>query len=109
MLNENFFIPATVEERPITLDDGTVHVLHFRHLDVATFELFAMQTASRDDTVASHAAARLVVAGLCTPDGKPALKLEDAIRIKRPVFRRIFDALLDVNSYGKKAADEGNL
>lgn len=100
MINEKIFIPATVEEREIELDDGSKATFHFRHLEVTHFELFAMQTNSKDEEVAARAAAVLLAAGLCTADGKPALTLEQVVRIKRSVFQRMFRALLEVNEYG---------
>lgn len=102
MIDPKIFIPATVEERQVELGDGTKATFHFRHLEVTHFELFAMQSSSKDEAVAAKAAAVLVAAGLCTDDGKPALTLEQVVRIKRPVFQQMFRALLDVNEYGTK-------
>lgn len=106
MLGEKFYIPTTVEERAIKLGDGTEEVLFFRHLENTAFELFAMQSASGDEDVASKASARLLVAGLCDSEGKPVITIEQAVRIKRPIMQRMVAALLDVNGYGKAAADK---
>lgn len=105
MIDPSLFIPSTVESREIELADKTKHTLFFRHLGVQAWERFAMQSHSHDEEVASLAAARLLAEGLCDEAGKPALKLEDVLRLKRSVFRRMFSALLEVNSYTAAGAD----
>lgn len=104
MLDASLFISDKVESREIKLADGSSHQLHFRHLPVQQWELFALQSNSHDETVSSLAAARLVAAGLCDEAGKPALTLEQVCQLKRPVFRRIFEALLSVNAYTRAGA-----
>lgn len=103
MLDERFFISTTLEEREVTLVDGSKAVLHFRHLPNTDFERYAMWSKSADEDIAASAAARLISVGLCEPDGKPALTLEQAVRLKRPVMMQMLTALLDVNGYGKSA------
>jgi hypothetical protein len=100
MLSDKFFISATVEERTVELADGSKEVLFFRHLPNTDFERYAIWANSRDEDVQANAAARLLVLGLCEPDGKPAITLEQAVRIKRPVMLKMFRALLEVNEYG---------
>jgi hypothetical protein len=103
MLSDKFFISAKLEERPIELGDGSTEVLFFKHLPNTAFERYAIWCNSADEDVVARASARLLVLGLCEPDGKPAVTLEDAERIKRPVMQRLVRALLEVNGYGKPA------
>lgn len=103
-MDASWFVPPEVEEKKVRLGDGSEHVLHFRHLPNTDFEAYAMQVNSADPEVAGAAAARLVAKGLCEPTGKPALPFERVVMLKRPVFRAIFQALLEVNTYGEGKA-----
>ena len=107
MLNDKFFISDTIEEKTVELADGSKEVLFFKHLPNTDFERYAIWTGSRDEDVQANAAARLLVLGLCEPDGRPAVTLEQAIRIKRPVMLRMFRALMEVNAYGTEKPGNG--
>jgi len=102
MLDNKFFISDEVEERSIEMGDGSVEVLHFKHLSNTALERYAIWLSSADEDVIATASARLVALGLCEPDGKTTLSVEQAERIKRPVMQRIVKALLEVNGYGKQ-------
>lgn len=107
-MDASWFVPPEVEEKTVRLGDGSEHVLHFRHLPNTDFETYAMQVNSADPEVAGAAAARLLAKGLCDANGKPALPFERVIMLKRPVFRSMFAALLEVNTYGEaKVAELG--
>lgn len=108
MLSDKFFISDRIEEREIELGDGTKEVLFFKHLPNTAFERYAIWCSSSDEDVVATASARLLVLGLCGPDGQPAITLEQAERIKRPVMQRLVRALLEVNGYGKAAPAAGN-
>lgn len=99
-MDASWFVPPELEEKKVRLADGSEHVLHFRHLPNTDFEAYAMQVNSADPEVAGGAAARLVAKGFCDAQGKPALSYERVVMLKRPVFRAIFQALLEVNTYG---------
>lgn len=105
-MDQSWFVPPELEEKKVRLSDGSEHVMHFRHLPNTDFETYAMQVNSADPEVAGAAAARLLAKGLCNPDGKPALTFERVIMLKRPVFRAMFGALLEVNTYGEAKSDE---
>lgn len=102
-LPADWLIPTEIESRPVKLADGSTHELSFRHLTVDVFETYARQVASRDEAVSSRAAAVLLAAGFVDENGEPVGTADDLLRLKRPVFRALFDALLDVNTYGEKA------
>lgn len=103
MLNEQFYISETIHEKEIELADGSKHVLHFKELPNTAFEKYAMWCSSADEDVVASASARLLAMGLCDADGKPAVTVEQAERIKRPVMQRMVKTLLDVNGYGAPA------
>lgn len=108
MLSKALFISDKVEERTIELADGTVEVVHFKHLTSTQFELYALWSNSADENVVATATARLLVVGVCEPDGTPALDLANAEKLKRPVMQRLLRALLEVNGYfnGKKTGKD---
>lgn len=110
MLNDKFYVSDKLEERTVELGDGTTEVLHFRHLSNVDFERYALWTNSADEDVLARAHSRLLVLGLSDPDGKPAVTIEQAERIKRPIMQRLITHLLEVNGYGKAApkAEAGN-
>jgi hypothetical protein len=108
MLSDKFFISEQIEERSIELDDGSTEVLFFKHLPNTAFERYAIWCNSANEDVVATASARLLALGLCEPDGSPAITLEVAERIKRPVMQKLVRALLEVNGYGQKTEPAGN-
>lgn len=103
-----WFVPTEIESRPVKLGDGSVHEIHFRHLTGDVFETYARHVSSRDEKVASMAGFVLLAAGMCDAQGAAVATAEQLVNLKRPVFRALFDALLDVNTYTEKArADAG--
>lgn len=103
-LADSLFVAANeIAERTVKLADGTEHVLHFRQLENSAFERYALQRSSADVDVAAMAPTNLLVLGVVNPDGTPALTLDKAKLLKRKVHQALFDALLEVNGYGKEA------
>lgn len=104
------FIGDAVHEREIKLADGSTEVFLFRELKNVVFEHFAIQSNSSDEDVVALASAKLLAAGLCERDDKgeivDALTVEQATRIKRPIFRSLLAALMEVNGYGKAKRKE---
>lgn len=107
MLADRYFTHDTIEERTVALGDGAEEVLHFKHLPNTVFERYAMWRGSADEEVVASAAARLVVLGLCEPDGAAALTIEQAVRLKPQVLQRLFLTVIDVNGWGSKGAAQG--
>lgn len=103
MLDESLFVSADVHAREITLPDGKMHTLHFK--EVASSEFRRFQIAETSDDVESRikAPATLIAASLCEADGKPAITIAKAMKLKQPVAKAMIDAILEVNGYaGKK-------
>lgn len=101
-----WFVPTEIESRPVKLGDGSTHEIHFRHLTGDVFETYARHVSSRDEGIASRAGFVLLAAGMCDPQGNPVATADELVNLKRPVFRALFDALLEVNTYTEKARAE---
>jgi hypothetical protein len=102
-------IGDAVVEREVEMVDGSKAVMHFRELPNTAFERHAIWSSSKDEAVQASAAARLVSMALCEPDGKPALTVEQAERIKRPLLVRLLNVVFEVNGMIKpKKAEAGN-
>jgi hypothetical protein len=102
MLDDSFFVSATVHEKEVELSDGKRHKLHFRELpyiDVLRYQSGA-QSDDEDERAASNA--RLIAAALCNPDGTPAISLEKAALLKPEVGAAIFSAAVAINTPTKK-------
>lgn len=97
MLDDNFFVDPKVEEKTITMADGTQKVLWFRHLTNVQVERARNAMRSADEDVRAGAFARLVAMSLCDADGKLAVDFETASRIKPGVMDGIVDAVLEIN------------
>jgi hypothetical protein len=97
MLNDALFVSDKIHEKQVKLPDGSEHTLYFKELPAVDFR----KLHDADD---SDAMARLVVLSLCEPDGKPAITIKDANRLKPSVFSGIVTALMEVNGFGAKNA-----
>lgn len=96
-LPSSFFVSDALHERDVTLADGTVHKMYFREVPAVQFKRFVNDEASSDEDRRAESMARLVVASLCTADGKPAITLGDARRLKVDPLTSLFKAALEVN------------
>ena len=97
MLPDSLFVSTRIHPRDVTLPDGTTHALHFRELPAVEFITFSNLHRSGNEDVRAGAACRLVAAGLCEADGKPALSVERALTLKPEPLNALFEALMDVN------------
>lgn len=97
---DGFFVSDEIHERTVELGDGSKHVLHFRELSVTELRRFAQAERSDDEDVRAQSVAKLIAASLCDPDGKPAMTVEQAVRLKPKVGNAIFAALMSVNDSG---------
>ena len=110
MDKSKLFRAIDIAEREVKMPDGSNQVMFFRELENVAFERYFLQMASKDIDVAAHASAHLLVAGLCEPDGSPALTIKEAVRIRRKTQQNMLQALFDVNGYGKAAKErQGNV
>lgn len=102
MLDDSFFISATVHEKEVELPDGVKHKLHFKEIAYIDFARFQSGIQSKDEDERAEASAKLIAASLCNPDGSPAITLEKAWTLKPSVGTAIFSAAIEVSSPTKK-------
>lgn len=106
---QGFMVRAEAQARTVQLPDGTKHELHFKQLPAAAFRGFFNAVARRNEEEQSRAMAQLIAQSLCTPQGEPALTVEQALQLTVAAERALTEAVLDVNGLGEKAeADLGN-
>lgn len=102
MLDQSLFVTDELHKKDVTLADGSVHTLYFRELPASVFQKYAFAMQGDDDDQKVLAVQKLIVKGLADPDGKPAITLEQAKKLKAQPLRAIFRALQEVNSDAKK-------
>lgn len=105
LLDESFFVSDKPVEKEVEMPDGTKHILYFKQLPATEFQKYHYAARSEDEDVRAGSMAKLIAAGLCEPDGKPALKYERALRLNAQATNAIFVALLSVNGAATKTAE----
>lgn len=101
-LSASFFASQEVQEREVTLSDGTKHTLYFKELPAVEFRKFQLAESSEDEDVRATSIAKLIAASLVEKDGKPALSVKQALQLKGAAANSIMTAILDVNGFGAK-------
>lgn len=102
MLPASAFVTDTIHAREVVIDGQPVE-LHFRELPGVEFiKLYRIEQTGSEDAKAG-AACRLVAASLCEPDGKPALTLDEALKLKTGALSALAAAARAVNE-----GDAGN-
>ena len=103
MLDSSFFASAEVQKREVTLADGKKHTLYFKELPAIEFTRYFNAVNSKDEDIALLASAKLIAAGVCEADGKPAVTVEQAATLKPGPLGAILDVLRDVNGLGDES------
>ncbi len=106
MLNDAFFVSEIIHEKPVKLPDGTEHTLYFKELSAVEFRKFYNAERSTDEDVQAASMARLIAASLCEVDGKAAITLKQALKLKAGAMNAIANAVLEVNGHGDAAKKE---
>jgi hypothetical protein len=101
-LSTSFFASQEVQEREVTLSDGSKHALFFKELPAVEFRKFQLAESSEDEDVRATSIAKLIAASLVEKDGKPALTVKQALQLKGAAANAIMTAILDVNGFGSK-------
>lgn len=102
-LNELFFVSDKLHEKTVTLPDDSEHVLHFREVAAPVFIRFREQQSSADELTRANAVANLIAASLCESDGKPAITVDQALKLNVSAAQALMTAVLEVNQFqGKK-------
>lgn len=107
-LDQSLFVSDSVIEKPVTLPDGTTHTLYFKELPALEYRKFQLAEFSEDDEVKAASLALLISSSLCDQNGKPALTLQEAKRLKPKAMSAIFSAVLEINGTGNKAGESGS-
>jgi hypothetical protein len=96
MLDDDLFVSDALIERAVEIG-GKVHKLHFREIPAVEFLRFTRLTQEGNDDRRDGAAAKLVAASVCNPDGTPAMTYEKALTLKSGPLNVIFAVVLDIN------------
>jgi hypothetical protein len=98
-LPDALFVSEEVVEREVELGDGKKHKLYFKAVSHVEFNKWVAALTSPNEDVRDRAHSRLVVASMVTAEGKPALSLEQANRIKPKVLRQLSDVIAEINDF----------
>lgn len=105
LLDPSLFISDDVHEREVMLADGKKHTFYIREQDAGVLRAFFTGQASEDPDKQADSMARLIARAICDPEGKPALSLADAKRLKFAVQIALTKAISEVHSYqGKESS-----
>jgi len=102
MLDKTLFVSDTIHEREVELADGSKHTMYFRELPASEFQRYSFNLYSEDEQKRLDATPQLIAASLCTEDGKPAITIEQAKKLKAGPSMAIFRAVQDVNNPQEK-------
>lgn len=102
LLDPSLFISDAVHEREVKLADGSKHTFYIREQDAGVLRGFFSGQVSEDPDKQAESMARLIAKAICDPEGKPALSLVDAKRLKFAVQIALTKAISEVHSYQGK-------
>ena len=105
MLDKSLFVSTEVVEREVELSDGSKHKLFFKELTAADIARYVNALNSSDEEVQVLANPKLLALCLCEADGKVAMTVEQALKLKPGVIGPILDAVRDVNGLGGEKKD----
>jgi hypothetical protein len=111
MMHAAFFVSDELHVRTVKLPDGSEHQLHFKQLPAADFRRHYAAMQSEREEVRANGVAGLIAASVCTPDGKPAMTVKDALRLKVKAEQALAAAVLSVNDMDTppgEAGEQGN-
>jgi hypothetical protein len=101
-LAKSLFVSDEIHEKEVSLPNGEVHKLHFKELSAVEFRKFQMAEFSEDDDVKATSMAKLISSSLVEPDGKPALTMQQALKLNSAATNAIISAILGVNGFGEQ-------
>ena len=105
MLDQSLFVSTEVVEREVELPDVKKHKLFFKELTAADISRYVNSLNSTDEEVNVMANPKLLALSLCEQDGKPAITVEQALKLKPGVIGPILEALREVNGLGGEKKD----
>lgn len=110
---DDLFVTDEVHERKVELSDGKTHKLYFKELSAVDFRRLTEAQQSKDPDVRAKAVAAIISASVVEPDGRQAMTVERAAKLKPipagAIFRKILELNGAVNSAVEGSGDgEGN-
>lgn len=106
LLDPSLFISDEVHEREVKLPDGSTHTFYIREQEANVLRAFGNGQFSEDPDKQSESLARLITKAIATPEGKPALTLAQAKRLKFSVQMALGKAISEVHSYQGKGSSQ---
>lgn len=103
-LDTSFFISETLQEREVTLPNGSKHALYFKELSAIEFRKFQMAETSDDEEVKAASVAKLIALSLTDDKGKPALSTKEAARLNNAASNALLAVILEINGFNSKNA-----
>lgn len=97
MLDDSLFVSAELHEREVQIGKGKKVRLHFRELPAVEFIRFHSAQSESDANARAGAAAKLIAASVCNPDGSLAMSYEKALTLKAGALNAIFSVVLEIN------------
>ncbi|MBA0428383.1 MULTISPECIES: phage tail assembly chaperone family protein, TAC [Stenotrophomonas] len=107
LLDPSLFISDDVHEREVKLADGSKHTFYIREQEAGVLRGFFTGQSSEDPDKQAESMARLIAKAICDPEGKPALSLAQAKRLKFAVQIALTKAISEVHSYQGKESLPG--
>ncbi|UQA69535.1 phage tail assembly chaperone family protein, TAC [Stenotrophomonas maltophilia] len=107
LLDPSLFISDDVYERQVKLADGKEHMFYIREQEAGVLRGFFAGQTSEDPEKQAESMARLIAKAICDPEGKPALSLAQAKRLKFAVQIALTKAISEVHSYQGKESLPG--
>ena len=105
-LDPSLFISDEVHKRDVKLADGSTHTFYIREQEGGVLRAFGSGQFSDDPEKQADSLARLIAKALATPEGKPALTLAQAKRLKFPVQMALAKEISEVHSYQGKGSSQ---
>ncbi|MBA0291029.1 hypothetical protein D7Y39_14530 [Stenotrophomonas maltophilia] len=107
LLDPSLFISDDVHEREVMLADGKRHTFYIREQEAGVIRGFFAGQASDDPDKQAETMARLIAKSICDSEGKPALTLVQAKRLKFAVQIALTKEISEVHSYqGKETSPD---
>lgn len=97
IITDDMFASDAIVEHEVTLGDGKKRTLYFKELSAIEWKQHMEAENSKDPKVRKESAVRLIARSLVEPDGRRALSVAQAARLKPAVSGAIFMAILRLN------------
>lgn len=97
IITDDMFASDAIVEHEVTLGDGNKRTLYFKELSAIEWKQHMEAENSKDPKVRKESAVRLIARSLVEPDGRRALSVTQAAKLKPAVSGAIFMAILRLN------------